>query len=128
MKSSIWYIFLLNCIWLCHVKKHVWSKKSNVKSFTVGRRHGDVTDYCSGLGSGYLAILKEYPLTKNNQQSNLPRKKSRKMGNTDLSIRIIYSPPFNFILYFLINHCNNTISWHAGSKNWWYSQFSGWLQ
>ena len=38
----------------------------------------DITACCSGLGSGYFAILKEYPLTNNNKQSNLPRQKKRK--------------------------------------------------
>ena len=32
--------------------------------------HSDVTACCSGLGSGYFMILKEYPLRNNNQQSN----------------------------------------------------------
>ena len=38
----------------------------------------DITACCSGLGSGYFAILKEYPLTNNNKQSNLSRQKKRK--------------------------------------------------
>ena len=30
---------------------------------------------CPGLGSGYFAILREYLLRNNNQQSNVPREK-----------------------------------------------------
>ena len=42
---------------------------------------------CPGLGSGYFAILREYLLRNNNQQSNVPREKFEiwKIWNKDLS-------------------------------------------
>ena len=44
-----------------------------------------MTSGCSGLGSDYFAILKEYPLKIVNSQTFL-RKKSRMIWNRDLSI------------------------------------------
>ena len=54
---------------------------------------------CSGLGNGYFVILKEYSLRNNNQQSVIPRKKSGKISNRDLSISMVLLNPKLFLLF-----------------------------
>ena len=59
--------------------------------------HNDVTTCCPGLGSGYLAIFRKYPLKNNNQQSNLPLKKAERF-----EIGTLIQLTLEYILFFYL--------------------------